>query len=87
MINDAIFARSPLSIDSAKNMISSLRCLVNEQIKITSSELWAASEYLSSFSQFACTVPFKKFSFELNPVKIYDDQAIAVDGLLVINEP
>jgi hypothetical protein len=47
----------------------------------------APAAFLSAFSALAVTAPWKRFTLEANPVKWRRDDAVAVDGLLVIEAP
>jgi hypothetical protein len=43
--------------------------------------------FIARLSQLAAGAPWRRFVLEINPVKWGDDGVVAVDGLLVIDEP
>lgn len=47
----------------------------------------ALLDFISRFSAIAATAPWRRFVLEVNPVKWTADHALAVDGLLIIEEP
>ena len=50
-------------------------------------ELTAAAEFVSRFSALAVSAPWRRFVLEVNPIKWRANSAVAVDGLLIIEEP
>jgi hypothetical protein len=42
--------------------------------------------FLVAFSQLLAELPWQRFVLELNPVRVAADRAVAVDGLLIIEE-
>ena len=86
LIDDAVSARAPLGHEAAALAIGRLR-IMRGTAALGPESLFKAAAYLSRFSALAATMPWASFTFELNPVKCSDAQAIAVDGLLVIDKP
>jgi hypothetical protein len=44
----------------------------------------AAAQFIARFAELAMTAPWPRFTFEVNPLLWRRDDAVAVDGLLVI---
>lgn len=84
MVDDVVTQQAPVSHDGAASMIARLR----NANKLAPHEASAnkAAEFIAAFSQIAVAAPWKRFTFEVNPVKWTQDRAVAVDGLLVIEE-
>jgi hypothetical protein len=43
--------------------------------------------FIADFSQLAAAAPWHRFVLEVNPIKWSGEQVVAVDGLLLIEEP
>jgi hypothetical protein len=43
-----------------------------------------AARFIARFAELALTAPWKRFVFEVNPVLWRRDDAVAVDGLLIV---
>ena len=43
-----------------------------------------AADFVARFSALAASAPWPRFTLEVNPLKLGDDAAAAVDGLLLI---
>ena len=43
------------------------------------------ASFLASVSELAASAPWRRFTFEINPVKSRTEDVVAVDGLLVID--
>jgi len=43
--------------------------------------------FVARFSQVAASAPWRRFVFEVNPVKWQRDRVAAVDGLLIVEQP
>jgi hypothetical protein len=44
-------------------------------------------QFVAAFSQLAATAPWARFVFEVNPVKWRPEGPVAVDGLLLVEQP
>ena len=44
-------------------------------------------DFVAAFSALAAAAPWRRFVLEVNPVKWMADQSVALDGLLIIEEP
>lgn len=47
----------------------------------------AAVGFVTRFSRLAVAVPWRRFVLEANPIRVREGEAVAVDGLLVVEEP
>jgi hypothetical protein len=45
-----------------------------------------AADFVAAFSSLAAAAPWTRFVFEVNPIKWTRDGAVAVDGLLIVEE-
>jgi hypothetical protein len=46
----------------------------------------APAVFIARFSELAASAPWRRFTFEANPVKWRRDGVVAVDGLLIVEE-
>ncbi len=86
IIDDIVIRRAPVDEASAAEMLEGLR--LRRYAKDAEGKLPAteAARFIARFSELAASAPWKRFVFEANPVKWRRDGAIAVDGLIVIEE-
>jgi hypothetical protein len=47
----------------------------------------AAAAFVAAFSRLAASAPWRRFVLEVNPIRWGHDGVVAVDGLLVVDEP
>jgi len=87
MIDDVVIRRAPVGIDGARDMVESLRLRGYARDVDGPLPTDAAAAFISRFSELATSAPWRRFAFEANPVKWRRDGVVAVDGLLVIDEP
>jgi acetate---CoA ligase (ADP-forming) len=80
LIDDVALARAPLDAVAATRLLRRLRSVPAD------AQLDAIAAFVSEFSEVALSVPWSRFVVELNPVKWTADRAIAVDGLLIVEE-
>lgn len=87
LIDDVVTARAPVDVAFAADMIGRLR--IARQAGDTHGPLdpGAAASFVAQFSQLAAGAPWQRFVFEVNPIKWRRDGVIAVDGLLIIEQP
>jgi acetyltransferase len=86
LIDDVTIARAPVSAAFAENMIERLRSRRHARDETGTLPLAPAAEFVSAFSALTATAPWKRYVFEVNPIKWSRDAAFAVDGLLIIEE-
>ena len=84
VIDDVAFARAPLAIDGALDLIGTLRTVRRLPHAVSERQRALAADFVARFSALAATAPWPRFTLEVNPLKLADDAAAAVDGLLLI---
>lgn len=84
-LDDVAIARAPIHAASALRLLRKLRMV--RRAKIADGDLMPLADYVSRFSRLAAGAPWQRFTFEINPVKQRGEEVVAVDGLLVIEEP
>ena len=86
LIDDVVTERAPVDRQLAASMLDRLRIrrFARDDRGPLPAEPVAA--FLARFSELALTAPWRRFVFEVNPVKWTRDAVVAVDGLLVIEE-
>jgi acetate---CoA ligase (ADP-forming) len=87
LLDDTAFARAPVDKAGAERMLGRLR-LVRRAIKHGSTDgLAEAAAFVAAFSRLAATIPWQRFTLEVNPVVVGANGALAVDALLVVDQP
>lgn len=86
LIDDVVIARAPVGPQFAADMIERLRSRRHAKDEDGALPTQAAAQFVSSFSALAASAPWKRFVFEVNPIKWTRDAAVAVDGLLIVEE-
>ena len=86
LIDDVVTERAPVDRQMAASMLDRLRIrrFARDDRGPLPAEPVAA--FLARFSELALTAPWRRFVFEVNPVKWTRDAVVAVDGLLIIEE-
>jgi hypothetical protein len=86
LIDDVVTERAPIDRQLAASMLDRLR--IRRFARDDRGPLRAepVAAFLARFSELALTAPWRRFVFEVNPVKWTRDAVVAVDGLLVIEE-
>ena len=87
LIDDVAMGRAPLGPETARAMLGRLRSAHGLEQAHGPGVIEHAATYLAAFSQLAAVLPWRGFTLELNPVKVDDARAVAVDGLLIIDAP
>ena len=82
LIDDVVLVPAPVSPAAAERALRRLRMM-----RKADSSLAPLLEFVSRFSMLAASAPWRRFVLEVNPVKWTGDEARAVDGLLIIEEP
>ena len=81
LLDDVVVARAPVDVPVALDLLGSLR--------IARQARWSAgpaAEFLAAFSRLAATAPWRRFVLEVNPIRCGSEAAVAVDGLLIVEE-
>lgn len=87
LIDDVASRRAPVSPAVARDMIKSLRAYAHAHDDAGTLPADEPAAFLARFSEIAADAPWQKFVFEANPVKWTRNWTVAVDGLLVVEEP
>jgi len=86
LLDDVVTERAPVGVAMAADMIERLRSrryATDGQGAIPAD---AAASFVARFADLALTAPWDRFVFEVNPVLWRRDDAVAVDGLLVVGD-
>ena len=87
MIDDVVLERAPVSESLARDMLARLRLVRHAGRTAPAVDLAAAARFVGEFSRLAATAPWPRFVLEVNPIRVSEEGAVAVDGLLVIDGP
>ena len=82
LIDDVVLVPAPLSAAAAERALRRLRVM-----RKTGDQVGVVIDFICRFSALAAAAPWRRFVLEINPVKWTADEARAVDGLLIIEEP
>lgn len=86
-LDDVVTARAPVDQRVAADMIERTRLRQYARDSKGPLDSQAAAAFVARLSQLGAGAPWKRFTFEVNPMKWSRDGVVAVDGLLVIEEP
>ena len=84
LADDVVTERAPVGIALAAHMLERLRNRPHATDAEGLLATDAAARFVARFAELALTAPWGRFVFEVNPVLWRRDDAVAVDGLLVI---
>ena len=84
LIDDAVTERAPVGIELAAHMLERLRTRRHATDAEGLLATDPAARFIARFAELALTAPWSRFVFEVNPVLWRRDDAVAVDGLLVV---
>ena len=87
LIDDVTLQRAPVSEAQALAMIERLRLARSARKTRVPPDARLLAEFIARLSQLAAGAPWRRFVLEINPVKWGADRVVAVDGLLVIEDP
>ena len=85
VVDDVVTERAPVGIDLAAHMIDRLRTRRQASDADGMLPAGAAARFVARFADLALTAPWPRFVFEVNPVLWRREDAVAVDGLLVVS--
>jgi acetate---CoA ligase (ADP-forming) len=84
IIDDVVFTRAPINADGAEDLLLRLRTLRRLPKLLSDTQRHLSADFLARFSALAASAPWQRFTLEVNPLKVGEQQVAAVDGLLVI---
>lgn len=87
VISDVILERAPFDVGAATRMLKQLRVIERLLSRDPERDLTPLAEFVSRFSQLAASAPWSRFVIEVNPVSWIEQRVVAIDGLLIIEEP
>jgi acyl-CoA synthetase (NDP forming) len=82
LLDDVVLARAPVDVPVALDLLGGLRIA-----RRVSWDAGPAAEFVARFSRLAATAPWRRFVLEVNPIRCGREAAVAVDGLLIVEEP
>jgi succinyl-CoA synthetase beta subunit len=86
-IDDVVTERAPVDQAVAAAIIGRLRLYRHARDEQGPLDPAAAASFVANFSQLGAGAPWSRFTFEVNPIKWSRAGAVAVDGLLIVEEP
>jgi acetyltransferase len=84
LIDDVVTERAPVGPELAAHMLERLRTRRQATDSAGLLPTEPAARFVARFSELALTAPWERFVFEANPVLWRRNEAVAVDGLLVV---
>ena len=84
LIDDVVTERAPVGIELAAHMLERLRTRRHATDAAGLLATDPAAAFIARFSELASTAPWRRFTFEVNPVLWTREAAVAVDGLLIV---
>lgn len=79
IIDDVVFTSAPINADGAEDLPLRLRTLQRLPTLLSSTQRQQSADFTARFS-----APWRRFTLEVNPLKVGEQHVAAVDGLLVI---
>ncbi len=86
LLDDVVTARAPVDTATAADMIRRLRLSGNPKDRQGPLDTDEVAAFIARLSQLGAGAPWARFTFEVNPVKWSRQGAVAVDGLLLVDE-
>jgi acyl-CoA synthetase (NDP forming) len=87
LIDDVTLERAPFDTERARQVLQRLRIAGHATRLDPAAELDAPADFVARFSQLAATAPWRRFVLEVNPIRWQGENVVAVDGLLIVEEP
>jgi acetate---CoA ligase (ADP-forming) len=86
VLDDVVIRRAPVDVTTAADMVGRLK--IRRHARDAEGPLPAEgpAAFIARFSELAATAPWRRFTFEANPVKWRRGGVVAVDGLLIVEE-
>jgi acyl-CoA synthetase (NDP forming) len=86
LVKDVVTHTAPVTPETAATMIRQLRSYAHLCPAGAGERPDAAARFIADLSRLAAGAPWARFTLEVNPIKWTANDAVAVDGLLVIEE-
>jgi acetyltransferase len=87
IIDDVTLERAPFDAKRAAAVLGRLRTVQRAHRVDPQASVAPVAAFLSAFSRLAASAPWRRFVLEINPIKWQAEGVVAVDGLLIIEEP
>jgi acyl-CoA synthetase (NDP forming) len=87
VLDDVVLARAPVDEARARQMLERLRIVRHAARLAPEARTETAAAFVAAFAQLAASAPWRRFVLEVNPIRWGRDGVVAVDGLLVVDEP
>jgi acyl-CoA synthetase (NDP forming) len=87
LIDDVVLERAPVDEAAARQLLGRLRIARHAPRLAPGVDPGLAAAFVAGFSRLAATAPWRRFVLEVNPIKVTREGVVAVDGLLVVEEP
>lgn len=86
-LDDVTLELAPVDRSRALEMLGRLRGVRGVRRVDADADPGAVADFVATFSQLAAAAPWRRFVLEVNPIKWSGDRVVAVDGLLIVEEP
>jgi acetyltransferase len=86
LLDDVVVERAPVDEALVLHLLGQLR-IVRQARPDPGRDPRSAARFITEFSRLAATAPWRRFVLEVNPIKWSREGAVAVDGLLIVEEP
>lgn len=86
LLDDVVFAPAPLDETSARRVVDRLRIAGYLAGKGQDACLGPLAAFVAALSRFSAALPWPGYVLEVNPVLATPERAVALDGLLIIEE-
>lgn len=86
-VDDVAIERAPVDAALGLDILGRLRLLRRGPRLFGDLDPSAPAEFLARFSRLAATAPWQRFVLEVNPIKWTRDGVVAVDALLIVEQP
>jgi acetyltransferase len=87
VIDDVVLERAPVGEGLARHMLARLQIVHHAGRLAPDADVARAAPFVARFSRLAASAPWRRFVLEVNPIRVGPDGPVAVDGLLVVEEP
>jgi acyl-CoA synthetase (NDP forming) len=87
VLDDVALARAPVGEAQARRMLERLRIVRHAGRLAPEAPIEAPAAFVAAFSRLAASAPWRRFVLEVNPIRWNRDGVVAIDGLLVVEEP
>lgn len=86
-LDDVVVERAPVDEALVRDLLGRLRLVRQARRRDAGPDPKIAAKFITEFSRLAATAPWRRFVLEVNPIKWTGEAAVAVDGLLIVEEP